>query len=224
MAGDAGGEAEGGGRARHHGAARQGLLQPEHGSDAGATGRLLPAQGAPLRLAERLPERVALLGQGRSGLSGRAPVDGDGHALGRAAAHRPDDAAARGGRRDAGPRRLRGPAPGRRAEPTSKASRNSPSSRPAGRRSTTSTATPCCGPLAVVAYQTLHTLRQHCLSGPWRTAQPRRLRLWFFRLPAKLTTHARKAYLQFLRGEPARRRLLAALRTLDHGIPPPLPA
>ena len=78
--------------------------------------------------------------------------------------------------------------------------------------------------LAVVAYQTLHTLRRHCLSGPWRTAQPRRLRLWFLRLPAKLTTHARKAYLQFLRGEPARRRLLAALRTLNDGIPPPLPA
>ena len=78
--------------------------------------------------------------------------------------------------------------------------------------------------LAVVAYQTLHTLREHFLAGSWRTAQPKRLRLWFFRLPAKLTTHARKVYLQLLRGEPARGRLLAALRVLNHGIPPPLPA
>ena len=62
--------------------------------------------------------------------------------------------------------------------------------------------------LAVVAYQTLHTLREHFLSGSWRTAQPKRLRNWLVRLPAKLATHARKDYLQFLRGEPARSRLL----------------
>ena len=78
--------------------------------------------------------------------------------------------------------------------------------------------------LAVVAYQTLHTLRQQFLSGSWRTAQPKRLRLWLFRLPAKLTTHARKHYLQFLRGEPVRLRLLAALRALNHSLPPPVPA
>ena len=35
--------------------------------------------------------------------------------------------------------------------------------------------------LAVVAYQTLHTLREHSLSGSWRSAQPKRLRLWLFR-------------------------------------------
>jgi len=78
--------------------------------------------------------------------------------------------------------------------------------------------------LAVVAHQTLHTLREQCLSGSWRKAQPRRIRLWLLRLPAKLTTHGRRDYLQLLRGEPARRRLLAALRVLRHGIPPPLPA
>ncbi len=78
--------------------------------------------------------------------------------------------------------------------------------------------------LAAAAYQTLHTLREHYLSGSWRKAQPRRLRLWLFRLPAKLTTHARKTYLQFLRGEPVRSRLLAALRALNHAIPPPVPA
>ena len=78
--------------------------------------------------------------------------------------------------------------------------------------------------LAVVAYQTLHTLRQHYLSGSWRKAQPKRLRDWLLRIPAKLTTHARKVYLQFLRGETVRSRLLAAMRALDHAIPPPLPA
>ena len=45
--------------------------------------------------------------------------------------------------------------------------------------------------LAAVAYRTLHTLREHFLSGSRRTARPRRLRLRFFRLPAKPTSHAR---------------------------------
>ena len=78
--------------------------------------------------------------------------------------------------------------------------------------------------LAVVTYQTLHTLRENHLSGFWRTAQPKRLRLRLFRLPAKLTAHARKTYLQLLGDEPVRRRLLAAMRTLDQAIPPPVPA
>ena len=78
--------------------------------------------------------------------------------------------------------------------------------------------------LAVVAYQTLHTLREQFLSGSWRTAQPKRLRLWLFRLPAKLTTHARKVYLQFLRGEPVRPRILVTLRGLNDAIPPPTSA
>ena len=51
--------------------------------------------------------------------------------------------------------------------------------------------------LAVVAYQTLHTLRENHLSGSWRTAQPKRLRLWLFRLPAKLTAHSRKVLPSF---------------------------
>ena len=78
--------------------------------------------------------------------------------------------------------------------------------------------------LAVVAYQTLRTLRDSHLSGSWRTAQPRRLRLWLFRQPAKLTAHSRKSHLQLLRGEPVRRCLLASLRALNQGIPPPVPA
>jgi len=78
--------------------------------------------------------------------------------------------------------------------------------------------------LAVVVYETLHTLRENHLSGSWRTAQPKRLRLWLFRLSAKLTAHSRTSYLQLFRGEPVRRRLLAALQTLGQAIPPPVPA
>ena len=95
-----------------------------------------------------------------------------------------------------------------------------PSCRRAGRPWTTLAAPPCCESLAVVAYQTLHTLREHFLSGSLRTAQPKQLRNWLFQLPAKLTTHARKDYLQFLRREPIRSRLLTALRGLSRAIPP----
>jgi len=75
--------------------------------------------------------------------------------------------------------------------------------------------------LGVFAYQILHTLRSTALSGSWRRAQPKRLRLWLLRLPAKFTGHARKAYLQFLNDEPARPLLLGALRKLAPGLPPP---
>ena len=53
-------------------------------------------------------------------------------------------------------------------------------------------------------------------------APPKQLRLWLLRLPAKLTIHGRKYYLQLHRGEPVR--LLTALRGLNHDIPPPVPA
>ena len=76
--------------------------------------------------------------------------------------------------------------------------------------------------LGTMAYQLLHTLRTTALSGSWRTAQPKRLRLWLFRLPAKLTRTSRKAYLQLPKSEPVRLRLLAALRRLG-GLPPPAP-
>src|SRR5690606_24043967 len=46
--------------------------------------------------------------------------------------------------------------------------------------------------LGALAYQMLHTIRTTALSGGWRRAQPKRLRAWLFRLPAKLTSHARK--------------------------------
>ena len=76
--------------------------------------------------------------------------------------------------------------------------------------------------LGALAYQRLHTIRTTALSGSWRTAQPKRLRAWLFRLPAKLTTHARKQYVQLQRTEPLRRELLQALRRVGTG--PPLPA
>lgn len=76
--------------------------------------------------------------------------------------------------------------------------------------------------LGALAYQMLHTIRTTALSGAWRRAQPKRLRAWLFRLPAKLTTHARKHYVQLQRTEPLRRELLRALRRVGTG--PPLPA
>ena len=78
--------------------------------------------------------------------------------------------------------------------------------------------------LGAIAYQLLHTLRTTALSGAWRTAQPNRLRLWLLRLPAKLTRHSRKLYVQLLRDDPARPHILLALRRLASGLPPPLPA
>jgi len=77
--------------------------------------------------------------------------------------------------------------------------------------------------LGMLAYQLLHTLRSTALSGSWRRAQPKRLRLWLLRLPAKLTGHARKSYLQLPKDDPARSLLLGALRKLLHGLPPPVP-
>ena len=74
--------------------------------------------------------------------------------------------------------------------------------------------------LGVLAYQVVHVRRTTALSGPWRTAQPATLRAWLFRLPAKCTTHARKAYVRLLRTEPLRRPLLRALRLLGD-LPPP---
>lgn len=77
--------------------------------------------------------------------------------------------------------------------------------------------------LGTLAYQLLHSLRTTALRGRWRTAQPDRLRAWVFRLPAKLTRHARKLYLQLLRTEPVRQDLLCGLRRLGRA-PPLIPA
>ena len=76
--------------------------------------------------------------------------------------------------------------------------------------------------MAGLAYQLLHQIRSTALQGSWRTAQPDRLRNWIFRLPGKLTRHARKLYVQLLRGEPVRPILLRALRTIGGLRGPPL--
>lgn len=77
--------------------------------------------------------------------------------------------------------------------------------------------------LGALAYQLLHVLRTRAFSGAWTKAQPGRIRTWLFRIPGKLTSHSRKQYLQLGREDPARQRLLAALRRLQRG-PPALPA
>ena len=76
--------------------------------------------------------------------------------------------------------------------------------------------------LGALAYQLLHTIRSQSLSGPWRTATPDRLRAWLFRLPGRLTRHARKSYLQLRPDEPLRARLLQALRRIGRLRAPPL--
>lgn len=76
--------------------------------------------------------------------------------------------------------------------------------------------------MAALAYQLLHFIRTAGLSGSWRKAQPSRLRNWLLRIPAKLTRHARKHYVQFQREEPLRREFLRALRILERLRAPPL--
>ena len=179
--------------------------------------------------------------KGRCHLCGREAVERDGFALGCASPHDPDQKAGRDRGGNAGVRHLRG---GHQADVLTNiqgihaltAWRRYNGGAVVEQRieelaqlSAGKTAVDDLGgnallwSLAVVGYQTLHTLRQHFLSGSWRTAQPKRLRLWLLRLPAKLTTHGRKSYLQLLRDEPVRLRLLTALRGLNHDIPPPAP-
>ena len=78
--------------------------------------------------------------------------------------------------------------------------------------------------LGALAYELLHVVRTTALQGSWKRAQPGRLRSWLFRLPAKLTVHARKHYVQLRREEPLRRDFLRALRRLDRLRAPPLAA
>lgn len=75
--------------------------------------------------------------------------------------------------------------------------------------------------IGALAYQMLHIIRTTALTGGWRTAQPNRLRHWLLRLPAKLTRHARKEYVQLMRGEPMRKLLLSALRAITSLRAPP---
>lgn len=75
--------------------------------------------------------------------------------------------------------------------------------------------------IAALAYQLLHVLRTTTLQGSWHRAQPHRLRTWLFRVPAKLTRHARKQYVQLCRGEPVRLLLLRSLRRIAQLRAPP---
>lgn len=77
--------------------------------------------------------------------------------------------------------------------------------------------------MGALAYQLLHVLRTTTLSGAWKRAEPKRLRAWLFRIPAKLVTHARKQYVHLVRAEPLGGRLLRALRRME-ALGPPLPA
>lgn len=74
--------------------------------------------------------------------------------------------------------------------------------------------------MCAFAYQVQHVVRTQCLSGTWRRAEPKRLRNWLFRMPAKLTTHSRKDYVQVMREEPLGEVLLRALRRVE-GLGPP---
>lgn len=77
--------------------------------------------------------------------------------------------------------------------------------------------------MTALAYQLQHVLRTQGLSGRWRRAEPKRLRTWLFRMPARLTSHARKQYVQLVREEPLGAMLLRALRRIE-AIGPPLAA
>lgn len=74
--------------------------------------------------------------------------------------------------------------------------------------------------MTALAYQLQHVIRTQGLSGSWRVAEPNRLRNWLFRMPARLTSHARKCYVQLVRDEPLGAILLKALRRLDALGPP----
>jgi len=78
--------------------------------------------------------------------------------------------------------------------------------------------------MGALAYQLLHVIRTTALTGSWRRAQPERIRSWILRLPAKLTRHARKTYVQLQRSEPVRAEFLHALRSIARLRAPPLGA
>ena len=77
--------------------------------------------------------------------------------------------------------------------------------------------------LGALAYELIHFVRTTALQGSWRSAQPARLRAFLIRLPARITTHSRKWYLQLVRGEPLRPIFLRALRIVGN-TGPPIPA
>ena len=74
--------------------------------------------------------------------------------------------------------------------------------------------------MTTLAYQLQHVIRTHGLAGRWRKAEPNRLRNWLFRMPARVSSHARKRYVQLMQDEPLGQMLLRALRRLEALGPP----
>jgi hypothetical protein len=75
--------------------------------------------------------------------------------------------------------------------------------------------------MAAVAYQLLHTIRTRALPAAWRTAQPKRLRTYLFRMPGRLVRHARVWTLKLVREEPLADLLLEAIQGIRRAKPPP---
>ena len=69
--------------------------------------------------------------------------------------------------------------------------------------------------MGALAYELMHTLRTRALPPAWQSAQPKRLRAWLFRMPAKLVRHARRWTVQLSRGEPLKEVLYGAVRSLQ---------
>lgn len=78
--------------------------------------------------------------------------------------------------------------------------------------------------MAVLAYELFHVIRTTSLTGSGKRAQPKTLRLWLFRIPAKQTRSGGMEYVQPPRTEPMRGPLLRALRTLRRLRAPPVAA
>ncbi len=78
--------------------------------------------------------------------------------------------------------------------------------------------------IGALAYQLLHFVRTTALPGDWQRAQPDRLRAALLRMPAKLSTHARKQYVQLTAAEPLGETLRTALRHFSELPAPPLVA
>src|SRR5690625_584918 len=78
--------------------------------------------------------------------------------------------------------------------------------------------------MGALAYQLLHVLRTTTFRRGWRRAGPKRIRTWILRMPARLTRHARKDFVQVQRDEPLGEELTHALRRLATLRAPPLAA
>jgi len=78
--------------------------------------------------------------------------------------------------------------------------------------------------MGALAYELLHVLRTTTFRRGWRRAGPRRIRNWILRMPARLTRHARKVFVQVQQGEPFGEELAHALGRLAALRAPPTAA